>query len=207
MIISKRPFTSEKTLLAKTSPSTPLACVFARLATAGARTSHKVRRIFGDSAQRQLKARPRPADIQHFTFRVRVNVERQPQLPTSRPSQLNTPGSVLTVRPSTLYSPRISPHQIPAVFQTTKIEATATSCRLYSTAHNLPASARRCARRCGSRQRQKYLSPLAAEKVNSSTGTGLPVCSSASSKSAYRNLRRHHRGDQTETGVIPHLAA
>ncbi len=62
MIISKRPFTSEKTLLAKTSPSTPLAASVARLAsTAGAETSHKVRRIFGEwrAAQRQLKAHPR----------------------------------------------------------------------------------------------------------------------------------------------------
>ncbi len=60
MIISKRPFTSEKTLLAKTSPSTPLVASVARLAsTAGAET-HRVRRIFGEWRAKATESTPAP---------------------------------------------------------------------------------------------------------------------------------------------------
>ncbi len=106
MIISKRPVTSEKTLLAITSPSIPLAASVARLAsTAAALTSHRVKRTFGEWLAKATESTPAPQPTSKTLPLVcGVSVESSSWLPTSRPSRLNTPGRVLMVRFSVWYS-------------------------------------------------------------------------------------------------------
>ncbi len=111
------------------------------------------------------------------------------------------------VRPSTLYSPQNLSASNTGCFPDDQNRGHSDErCRLYSTAlicqHLLGAA--------------HAAAVLANDKISVPTGSReskfinwnwASGCSSASSKSAYRNLRRHPPWHQTETGVIPHLAA
>src|SRR5699024_1270140 len=92
----------------KISPSTPLAASVARLAsTAGAETSHKVRRIFGEWRAKATESTPAPQPTSStLPYVCEVNDESSNWLPTSRPSRLNTQGSDSTDRQSKLHSPQ-----------------------------------------------------------------------------------------------------
>ena len=83
---SNRPVTSEKTLLAMTSPSMPLAANVARLAsTAAALTSHRVKRTFGEWLAKATERTPAPQPTSSTLPLVcGVSVESSSWPPTSK---------------------------------------------------------------------------------------------------------------------------
>lgn len=166
MIMSKRPLTSEKTLLANTSPARPLAASVARLAsTAGALTSHRVRRTFGEWLASAAASTPAPQPTSStFPLVCGSRVESSSWLPTSRPSRLKTPGRVLSSDYPVCIRPRMRRRRRSAAFPDGHDRGhSGGRYPLCLMARIQPASAPRCGRRCGFHRRRKCRFPPAAE--------------------------------------------
>ncbi len=146
--------------------SRPLAASVARLAsTAGALTSHRVRRTFGEWLASAAASTPAPQPTSStFPLVCGSRVESSSWLPTSRPSRLKTPGRVLIVRLSSVYSPQNASASKVGCFPDGHDRGhSGGRYPLCLMARIQPASAPRCGRRCGFHRRRKCRFPPAAE--------------------------------------------